>query len=39
LACAFFLPLTLLDVVIGTLIFFVGELSLSRFPVIRDRPY
>lgn len=42
LACAFFLPLTLLDVVAATIIFFVGEqaLSLVLFKLhIRDRPY
>ena len=30
LACWFFLPLTIVDVVVATVIFFVGELSLSR---------
>jgi CDP-diglyceride synthetase len=42
LACTFFLPLTLLNVVVTTLIFFVGELVLSRLLYklhIRDRPY
>jgi CDP-2,3-bis-(O-geranylgeranyl)-sn-glycerol synthase len=42
LACAFFLPLTFFDVAVATLIFFVGELALSRvlFKLhIRDRPY
>jgi CDP-archaeol synthase len=42
LACWFFLPLTIVDVVAATVIFFVGELSLSRvlFKLgIRNRPY
>ena len=42
LACWFFLPLTIVDVVAVTVIFFVGELSLSRvlFKLgIRNRPY
>ena len=42
LACALFLPLTFFDVVVATLIFFVGELALSRvlFKLhIRNRPY
>jgi CDP-diglyceride synthetase len=42
LASAFFLSLTLLDVVATTVIFFVGELALSRvlFKLhIRNRPY
>jgi hypothetical protein len=42
LACSFFLPLTLLDVIVTTVIFFVGELALSLvlFKLhIRNRPY
>jgi CDP-diglyceride synthetase len=42
LACWFFLPLTVVDVVVATVIFFVGELALSRVLFkwgIRDRPY
>ena len=42
LACWFFLPLTIVDVVVATMIFFVGELLLSRvlFKLgIRNRPY
>ena len=42
LACAFFLPLTLFDLVVATAIFFVGELALSRLLFklhIRNRPY
>ena len=42
LACWFFLPLTIVDVVAATVIFFVSELSLSRvlFKLgIRNRPY
>jgi CDP-diglyceride synthetase len=41
-ACWVFLPLTIVDVVAATVIFFVGELSLSRvlFKLgIRNRPY
>ena len=36
------LPVTLLDIVVGTTIFFVGELALSRILFklrLRDRPY
>jgi CDP-2,3-bis-(O-geranylgeranyl)-sn-glycerol synthase len=42
LACALFLPLTIVDVVVAMVIFFVGELLLSRVLFkwgIRDRPY
>jgi CDP-2,3-bis-(O-geranylgeranyl)-sn-glycerol synthase len=42
LACTFILPLTLLDLVAATVIFFVGELALSRLLFklrIRYRPY
>ena len=42
LACWFFLPLSIVDVVVATMIFFVGELLLSRvlFKLgIRNRPY
>ena len=42
LACAFFLPLTFFDLVVTTVIFFVGELALSRLLFklhIRKRPY
>jgi CDP-2,3-bis-(O-geranylgeranyl)-sn-glycerol synthase len=42
LACALFLPLTFLDVVVATTMFLVGELALSRLLFklhIRDRPY
>ena len=42
MACWLFLPLTIVDVVVATVIFFVGELSLSRvlFKLgIRNRPY
>jgi hypothetical protein len=42
LACAFFLPLTVFDVVVATTLFFIGDLALSRLLFklhIRDRPY
>lgn len=42
LACWFFLPLTIVDMIVATMIFFVGELLLSRvlFKLgIRNRPY
>lgn len=42
IACCWVLPLTALDVVAGTAIFFVGELALSRVLFrlhVRDRPY
>ena len=42
LVCMFLLPLTALDVVIATLIFFVGALIVSRILFklnIRERPY
>jgi len=42
LACTFFLPLSFLDVIVTLLLFFVGELALSRvlFKLhIRNRPY
>jgi CDP-archaeol synthase len=42
LACSEMLSLTALDVVVGTAIFFVGELVLSRVLFrlqVRDRPY
>jgi hypothetical protein len=42
LACMLLLPLTPLDVAIGTVIFFVGALALSRILFkfnVRDRPY
>ena len=42
LVCMFLLPLTALDVVIATVIFFVGALIVSRIlfkPNIRERPY
>jgi CDP-diglyceride synthetase len=42
LACTLFLPLSFLDVIVTLLLFFVGELALSRvlFKLhIRNRPY
>jgi hypothetical protein len=42
LACAFFLPLTLLDFIVATVLFFFGELVLSRLLFklnLRNRPY
>ena len=42
IACSAFLPLSFLDVIVIVLVFFVGELALSRlfFAVgLRDRPY
>ena len=42
LACGQMLSLTAMDVVVGTAIFFVGELALSRVLFrlhVRDRPY
>ena len=42
LACAFFLPLNLFDVLVATLIFVVGALLFSPLLFklgIRDRPY
>jgi hypothetical protein len=41
LACSFILPLTIADILIGTVLFVVGELLLSRplFKLhVRDRP-
>ena len=42
LACSFILPLTIADILIGTVLFVVGELLLSRLLFklhVRDRPY
>ena len=42
LACRIVLPLTTVDIVVGTATFFVGELLLSRLLYhfhLRDRPY
>jgi CDP-2,3-bis-(O-geranylgeranyl)-sn-glycerol synthase len=42
LACRQALSLTVLDIVFGTAIFFLGEVLLSRVPFrlhVRDRPY
>ncbi len=42
LACSFILPISIADVLIGTALFFVGELVLSRLLFklrVRDHPY
>jgi hypothetical protein len=42
LACSFVLPLTIADILIGTVLFIVGEVLLSRLLFklhVRDRPY
>jgi len=42
LACRFLIPITALDIVVATFLFFVGELLLSRILYrwhLRDRPY
>jgi hypothetical protein len=42
LACSFILPLAVTDILIGTVLFIVGELLLSRLLFklrVRDRPY
>ena len=42
LACSFVLPLTTADIFVGTILFIVGELLLSRLLFkwrVRDRPY
>jgi hypothetical protein len=42
LACRLLLPLTMLDISVATIVFFVGELVLSRILFrlhLRDRPY
>ncbi len=42
LACGLVLPLTILDVVAATILFFVGDLALSRLLFtlnLRERPY